>query len=121
ARSAPARGERGPKKSTGNARTCRSGDYRPIYPRSRQASPRVVLPGAPARAPTSGFPERETKHKDERRQMTAQTLILLSSTTGIGFLMVLSGLNKNALEVRRRRRICPSCGREIHGRSCDAH
>jgi hypothetical protein len=53
--------------------------------------------------------------------MTAQTLILLSSTTGIGFLMVLSGLNKNALEVRRRRRICPSCGREIRGRTCDSH
>jgi hypothetical protein len=53
--------------------------------------------------------------------MTAQMLILLVSTTAIGFLMVLSGLNKNALEIRKRRRICPSCGREIHGRTCSSH
>jgi hypothetical protein len=50
-----------------------------------------------------------------------QTLSLVFSTTGIGSLMMLAGLQKNALEGRRRRRICPSCGREIHGRTCDAH
>jgi ribosomal protein L37AE/L43A len=53
--------------------------------------------------------------------MNTQTLTLLISTTGIGFMMVKSGLVKNALEVRRRRRICPSCGREIHGRTCTGH
>ena len=53
--------------------------------------------------------------------MTIQTMILLSSTTGIGFMMVLSGLQKNALEFKKRRRICPSCGREIRGRTCSAH
>ena len=53
--------------------------------------------------------------------MTIQTLTLVISTTGIGFLMTLAGLQKNALEGRRRRRICPSCGREIHGRTCTAH
>lgn len=53
--------------------------------------------------------------------MTVQTMILLSSTSGIGLLMVLSGLQKNALEFRRRRRICPSCGREIRGRTCTGH
>jgi len=53
--------------------------------------------------------------------MTTQTLILLFSTSGIGLLMVKSGLAKNALEARRRRRICPSCGREIHGRTCTGH
>jgi hypothetical protein len=35
--------------------------------------------------------------------------------------MVKAGLGKNALELRRRRRICPSCGRLISGRRCDAH
>jgi len=41
--------------------------------------------------------------------MTVHTLTLLSSTAAIGFLMVRAGLGKNALELRRRRRICPSC------------
>ncbi len=53
--------------------------------------------------------------------MTLQSLTLILSTTGVGFLMVKSGLTKNALEARRRRRICPSCGREITGRTCTGH
>jgi ribosomal protein L37AE/L43A len=53
--------------------------------------------------------------------MTAHMIVLLLSTTGIGFLMTLAGLNKNVLETRKRRRICPSCGREIHGRTCTGH
>jgi NADH pyrophosphatase NudC (nudix superfamily) len=44
--------------------------------------------------------------------------ILLASSTGVGFLMLLSGVQKNALEWRRRRRFCPSCGRQISGRTC---
>jgi hypothetical protein len=47
--------------------------------------------------------------------------LLIATTTGIGYLMVSSGIHKNALEWKRRRRICPSCGREIRGRSCNAH
>jgi NADH pyrophosphatase NudC (nudix superfamily) len=39
-------------------------------------------------------------------------------TLGVGSLMALAGLQKSALEWRRRRRICPSCGREIHARVC---
>jgi hypothetical protein len=53
--------------------------------------------------------------------MANQTLILIFSTTGIGYLMVKAGLGKHALEHRRRRRVCPSCGREIHGRTCNSH
>jgi hypothetical protein len=53
--------------------------------------------------------------------MTAQTLTLLISSTAIGYLMVKAGLGKHALEFRRRRRVCPSCGREIRGRTCNAH
>ena len=52
--------------------------------------------------------------------MTSQTLILIFSTTGSGYLMVKAGLAKHALE-QRRLRICPSCGREIVGRTCNAH
>jgi hypothetical protein len=53
--------------------------------------------------------------------LAPQLVVLIASTTGIGYLMVYSGVGKNALEWKRRRRICPSCGREIHGRTCNAH
>ena len=43
---------------------------------------------------------------------------LLALTTGIGYVMVYAGLGKNALETRRRRRTCPSCGRRIEARIC---
>jgi hypothetical protein len=55
------------------------------------------------------------------RRMTTHALTLVLSTIGVGFLMVKAGLGKNALEPRRRRRICPSCGRAITGRRCNAH
>ena len=52
--------------------------------------------------------------------MTPQThfTILLVSTAGVGVLMSLAGLQKSALEWKRRRRICPSCGHELRGRAC---
>ena len=53
--------------------------------------------------------------------MTTHTLAVLLTSAGAGYLMVKAGLGKNALELRRRRRICPSCGRVISGRRCDAH
>jgi hypothetical protein len=39
-------------------------------------------------------------------------------TIGIGWMMMMAGVQKSALEWRRQRRICPSCGREIHARVC---
>jgi hypothetical protein len=30
---------------------------------------------------------------------------------GVAYLMMLSGMSKSALELKRPRRICPSCGR----------
>jgi NADH pyrophosphatase NudC (nudix superfamily) len=44
--------------------------------------------------------------------------ILAAAIAGIGLLMSLAGLQKQALELRRRRRICPSCGHELRGRTC---
>ena len=38
--------------------------------------------------------------------------------TGVGALMLYAGVEKHALEWRRRRRICPSCGRQLDGRTC---
>jgi hypothetical protein len=53
--------------------------------------------------------------------MMSHSLTLVLSAAGVGYLMVKAGLGKNALELRQRRRICPSCGRTITGRRCDAH
>jgi hypothetical protein len=35
-----------------------------------------------------------------------------------GSWMLLAGVHKHALEWRRRKRTCPSCGRHIDGRGC---
>ncbi len=40
------------------------------------------------------------------------------STLGAGWLMITAGLQKSALEHRRRRRVCPSCGRQSQARVC---
>lgn len=47
-----------------------------------------------------------------------QFVVLMISTTGIGFLMLLSGIQKSLLDWRRRGRTCPSCGRLIRNRRC---
>ena len=46
--------------------------------------------------------------------LAPQLAMLFALTTGIGFLMILSGVGKKGLEWTRRRRLCPSCGREVH-------
>jgi hypothetical protein len=48
---------------------------------------------------------------------SGSTIILMTLTTLVGYLMVAAGLGKNALERRSRRRICPSCG--IDTAACD--
>ena len=44
--------------------------------------------------------------------------MVLVVTLLAGWLMAIAGVQKSALEWRRRRRICPSCGREIRARIC---
>ena len=50
--------------------------------------------------------------------LTPQLASIFAVTSGVGFLMVFSGLGKSMLELKRRRRACPSCGRHIEGRVC---
>jgi hypothetical protein len=45
-------------------------------------------------------------------------IMLAAVSLGTGWLMMKAGLAKSALEFRRRRRICPSCGRTIETRVC---
>jgi len=44
--------------------------------------------------------------------------ILTAVCCGIGYLMIVAGLHKSALELKRRQRVCPSCGRIITARVC---
>ena len=46
--------------------------------------------------------------------------VLAAATLGVGWLMALAGLQKSALEVKKRRRVCPSCGRSIQARVCSS-
>jgi formate dehydrogenase maturation protein FdhE len=44
--------------------------------------------------------------------------MLVLATLGAGWLMTKAGLEKRALELKKRRRVCPSCGRRIDARTC---
>jgi hypothetical protein len=48
-------------------------------------------------------------------------LVGLVAATGVGVWMAVAGVQKNALEWKRQKRTCPSCGREIEGRACGHH
>jgi len=51
--------------------------------------------------------------------MDIHSLFVAVSCVVAGSLMALAGLEKSALEPRRRRRKCPSCGRALEdGRGC---
>ena len=45
-------------------------------------------------------------------------MTLAAATLGAGWLMMKAGLAKSALELRQRKRVCPSCGRRIEARVC---
>jgi hypothetical protein len=47
--------------------------------------------------------------------------VLAALTMAIGYTMLFSGLKKRALELKRGRRTCPSCGRTIVGTVCREH
>jgi formate dehydrogenase maturation protein FdhE len=53
-------------------------------------------------------------------QLDSHVAVAAVATLGAGWLMVKAGLQKSALDHRRRRRVCPSCGREIQARVCSA-
>jgi hypothetical protein len=47
-----------------------------------------------------------------------QAATLVVTTLGIGWMMTVAGLKKSALELKQRKRTCPSCGRHIAARVC---
>jgi hypothetical protein len=58
---------------------------------------------------------------DEVQEMLdPQVMTIAMATLGAGWLMTVAGLQKSALELKKRRRVCPSCGRQIKARVCVA-
>ena len=51
-------------------------------------------------------------------ELDPQLATMVIVTTGVGFLMMLSGVQKHLLEWRRPPRHCPACGRRIERRTC---
>jgi NADH pyrophosphatase NudC (nudix superfamily) len=51
-------------------------------------------------------------------QLDPHIAVFAIVTMGVGYVMTLAGVQKNALEWRRRSRTCPSCGHEIRQRTC---
>jgi hypothetical protein len=49
--------------------------------------------------------------------ITPQVALLLGSTMAAGWLMLTAGVEKKALEWRRRRRTCAGCGKHLPGHS----
>ena len=47
-----------------------------------------------------------------------KTLSMLIVCMGVAWLMVATGVGKHVLEWRRRRHVCPSCGRSLDGDGC---
>jgi hypothetical protein len=50
--------------------------------------------------------------------LNPHVMTFVVATLGVGWLMAYAGLSKSALELKRRRRICPSCGRQIRAQVC---
>ena len=50
-----------------------------------------------------------------------QIVVFTALAMAVAWTMTFSGLSKNALELKRRKRTCPSCGRHISGAVCREH
>ena len=66
----------------------------------------------------AGVNDAHTGDEGTMNALTPQLATAFAVSTGVGFLMIFSGLGKSMLELKRRRRACPSCGRHIDGRVC---
>ena len=51
-------------------------------------------------------------------ELDPQIAVFAIVTMGVGYVMTVAGIHKNALEWRRRARTCPSCGHAISQRVC---
>jgi NADH pyrophosphatase NudC (nudix superfamily) len=52
---------------------------------------------------------------------TTSQVATLAAAMGVAAWMAVAGVAKSALEWKRPKRRCPSCGRQIDGRTCGHH
>ncbi|HEY6015251.1 MAG TPA: hypothetical protein VIU16_00585, partial [Gaiellaceae bacterium] len=79
--------------------------------------PPSSTPTYPIDAVASCISERiHTRDGVDQMTLDPHTAIMLVLVSGVGYAMAYAGIAKNALEWKRRRRVCPSCGR--HDASC---
>ena len=48
------------------------------------------------------------------------TMTVAMATLGVGWVMAYAGIQKSALELKKRRKVCPSCGRTIERNVCSS-
>jgi hypothetical protein len=53
--------------------------------------------------------------------MKLDAVTLSALVMALGWTMAFAGVKKHALELKQRKRRCPSCGRRIDGRICREH
>jgi hypothetical protein len=53
--------------------------------------------------------------------MRLDPITLSALVMAVAFTMAFAGMKKHALESKRQKRVCPSCGRRIEGRTCSGH
>jgi hypothetical protein len=53
--------------------------------------------------------------------MKLDAITLSALLMALVWTMAFAGMKKHALELKQRRRRCPSCGRRIDGRVCRSH
>jgi hypothetical protein len=51
----------------------------------------------------------------------APQIVTLFAVAGVAAWMAVAGVQKSALEWKRQKRRCPSCGKHIEGRTCGHH
>jgi hypothetical protein len=52
--------------------------------------------------------------------LNPHVMTLAVATLGVGWVMTQAGLAKSALELKKRKKVCPSCGRRIDARVCSS-
>ena len=97
----PARRRRRPPQRPGDARPRRPLHHRAVHARIRSAASRVVFS---ARTHTR---DEERLRKGSRMTLDPQIAVLAALTMAIGYTMFFTGLKKHALELKRRKRVCP--------------
>ena len=110
-------GDHGRSAAPGSGRRCR-----PASREQKKSSSAGLRDGSGEDRSSCETPSPGPRSEDNRRirmqPLDPHVAVLLISSTAAGFLMTIAGVQKSGLEWRRRRRVCPSCGRHLQRGAC---